>query len=239
MFTSLTTNKTTRTTDAIDLMPAYLSGKNRFFDHMIQRFIGTSNQMDVDDLRQMAFFQHQIVHFNELHHLWSVYLRAGIGSLKENEQTDEEHKDVSKQIDRRYWCQEVKSFVGEQFNLTQEEKDRVCQDIVYRRLQEYSEKKQLYEQQFNRMKQDLSYWTFTIEEGIQTFVQQYGMNSLRIQYKHQIAVLTCEYEDQILQRRYEQQQNPTTHQVSDLLNDIDFSYSTYKKQIETTCRRFL
>ena len=201
--------------DNKDLLPEYLSVRNPFFDQMAQKLIHMNKPIDVNILRQMTFFQHQIAHFNQLHHLWSAYLRAGIGSLKDDNDNSEEQQqqDVAKQIDRRYWCEEVKSLIEEQLNLTEEERHCACQDLVYKRLHEYLEKIRLYEYQINQTKEDLPYWTSTIEEGIQTFVQHYGINPLQIKYKHQIAVLTCEYEDQILQRQY-QQQNPTAYQVS-------------------------
>lgn len=201
--------------DESDLMPAYLSARNSFFEQMIQKLIPTSSPMDVNDLRQMAFFQHQIAHFTELHHLWSTYLRAGIGSLKDDNDTSKE-EDVSKQIDQRYWCSEVNSLVEGNLNLTQEQRHRACQDLVYHHLDEYSEKIRLYEYQFHQTQENFPYWTSTIDENIQTFVQQYGIKPLQIKYKHQIAVLTCEYEDHILQRRY-QQHNPTAYQVSFVL----------------------
>jgi hypothetical protein len=204
------------TSDEGDLMPAYLSASNSFFEQMIQKLIFTNSPVDVNDLRQMAFFQHQIAHFTQLHHLWSTYLRAGIGSLKEDNDISEEEEDVSKQVDRRYWCEEVTSLVEGNLNLTQEQRHRACQDLVYHYLDEYSEKTRLYQYQFHQAKEDLSYWTSAMEEKIQTFVQQYGIKPLQIKYKHQIAVLTCEYEDHILQRRY-QQHNSTVYQVSFVL----------------------
>jgi hypothetical protein len=197
-------------------MPAYLAERNSFFEQMIQKLSYGNSSMDVNDLRQMAFFQHQIGHFTQLHHLWSTYLRAGIGSLKEDNDTSDEEKDVSKQIDRRYWCEEVTSLVEGNLNLTQEQRHRACQDLVYHYLDEYSEKTRFYEYQFHQAKEDLSYWTSAMEEKIQTLVQQYGIKPLQIKHQHQLAVLTCEYEDHILQRRY-QQHNSTAYQVSFVL----------------------
>jgi len=199
-------------------MPGYLQARNQLFDRMIEKRIQSASPMDMDHLRQMAFFRHQIAHFNQLSQLWSAYLRAGIGSLKDD-QDEEQEQDVSKQIDRRYWSQEVKSIVeansnwSPTTNLTEEARHHTYQDLVYKHLNEYCEKIQLYEQQFNQKKEEnLLYWTSTIEEAIQTFVQQYGIHPLQMKYNHQIAILTYEYEDQILQRQY-QQQNPTLNQV--------------------------
>ena len=194
-------------------MPGYLLARNQLFDRMIEKIIPRTSPADMDDLRQMAFFRHQMAHFHQLSRLWSAYLRAGIGSLKEDDDQHEEHEqDVSKQIDRRYWSQEVKSIVDPNSNLTEEDRTSACQDLVYKRLNEYRAKIQLYEQQFNEKKEDLLCWTSTIDEAIQTFVQQYGTDPLQMKYNHQLAILACDYEDQILQRQY-QQQNPTSHHV--------------------------
>ncbi len=173
-------------------------------------------------LRQMAFFIHQIAHFNKLHDLWSTYLRAGIGSLKDDKEEEEEEQqqqqhDVSKQIDRRYWSNDVKSIIQEKLdlyplNITEEDKHIACQDIVYQHLHEYRKKIQLYEHQLNEKKKDFNHWTFTIEKAIQTFVQQYGIIPLQMKSNNKIVILTCEYEDQILERQY-QQQKPTVYQV--------------------------
>jgi len=211
-------------------MPAYLLSRNKLFDSMIQKVIDITSPMDIDDLRQMAFFKHQIANFNQLHNLWSAYLRAGIGLLNE-EQEQEQEQDLSKQIDRRYWSTDVKSIIDAKpnlypLNITIEDKHIACQNIVYQHLHEYHDKIELYEQQFNHKKVYLTHWSSTIEEAIQTFVHQYGIAPLQMKYNNKIAILTYEYKDQLFERQYQQQQ-PTDYQVRISIKISSLTYNIY------------
>ena len=194
-----------------DRMPNYLLPDNKEFDRMIQEVIDPASTVDRNDLRQMTFFMHRITGFNILHNLWSAYLRAGIGSLKDEEEEDEEmEEDVSMHVDRRFWCNVVKAAM--RLKKTEKDEQVACEKVVYQRLDEYCERIKYYEKQFDDKKYHLVHWTLTIEETIQTFIHQYGIKPLRLKCNFKIAMLTHEYDDQILERQY-QQQNPTDYQV--------------------------
>ena len=179
-------------------MPEYLLSKNQLFDRMIEHTIDIPSLIDMDDLREIAFYLHQMLHFTKLHDLWSTYLRAGIGLLKE------EH-DVSQQIDRRYWSQDVQI-------LFQQTKSDV--DLVYQQLHDYDQKIKMYELLYNEKKHTVEHWSTTIQQAIQTFVHQHGIRPVELQCNYKMAILGYEYEDHLLQCQYEQQQQPTDYQVS-------------------------
>ena len=101
-----------------------------------------------------------------------------------------------------------------------------------------NEKIKLYECLFNDKKVDLIHWSSKIEEAIQTFVYQYGIAPFQMKYDHKTVILTYEYEDQILERQYQQQQ-PTDYQVKFLFVLIKLFFFISILFLETTSSRFI
>ncbi|CAF1316710.1 unnamed protein product [Adineta steineri] len=68
-----------------DQIPAYLLTTNKSFDHMIQKVMNTASSIDMNDLRQLALLIHHIAAVNIKRQVTIVYLRSGIGKLRESE----------------------------------------------------------------------------------------------------------------------------------------------------------
>ena len=66
-----------------DAMPDYLLTKKTLFDRMMEKNMDRAGSMEMDDMRQIAYFVHYIAFYDQLCRLWSTYLQAGRGELKE------------------------------------------------------------------------------------------------------------------------------------------------------------
>jgi hypothetical protein len=181
-----------------DVIPDYLLSTNKIFDPMIHKIVDMVSVTDMEDIRQMAFFMHQISHSNILYDLWSTYLRSGKGLLKEHET---EEQDEFTHVDQRYWPKHVKSIVESQ-KINEKDEHIACEHVVNQYISKYHEKMLQYEKQLNDKKQYLlHYWTIELEKTIEKFIQQYGTASVRIECEFQQAILMHEYEDEIIQRK--------------------------------------
>jgi hypothetical protein len=168
--------------------------------------------IDIEDVRQIAFCIHHLNSFNQLYDLWSIYLQAGKGTLRDEEE-------VSEMINthRRYWPKRVKLLSLEEnsplsSDMTEEQKQLKYELVVYRRLRHYREKIQYYQQLINEKKRHLTGFTQKIEEKIELFVQQYAMVYLQMKSNFAIMMLNQDYDDHLLRYEY-QQEKPTDYQV--------------------------
>jgi hypothetical protein len=215
--TSETTRKRTRINVNVDSnpdkMPEYLMAKNKLFDRMIRKVIDIACSIDIEDVRQIAFCIHHLNSFNQLYDLWSIYLQAGKGTLRDEEE------EVSEMINthRRYWPKRVKLLSLEEnsplsSDMTEEQKQLKYELVVYRRLRHYREKIQYYQQLINEKKRHLIGFTQKIEENIELFVQQYAIVYLQMKCNFAIVMLNHDYDDHLLRYEY-QQEKPTDYQV--------------------------
>jgi hypothetical protein len=203
-----------------DDIPDYLLSKNKLFDQMIYKII--NNSIDIEDIRQMAFFMYQISYSKILHDLWSTYLCSGTGQLKYNDIIIVvEGKEIY--VDRQYWPHHVKSLRELEkkeasaislSNMIKENEQIACENLAHKYLKKYHDNIESYQKQFNDKKQYLSHvWTTTsLEKSIQLFIEQHDIASFRMKCETRQGALIYQYEDEIIQRKFQQYQ-PTNYQV--------------------------
>jgi hypothetical protein len=96
--------------------------------------------------------------------------------------------------------------------MNEEDQHHAYEELVHCRLQEMNEKIEQYQIQLDEMKSGLIGFTSTMEEVIDTYIQQYGIKPLQMKRDHKIALLEYDYDAEILQRKY-LQENPNEYQV--------------------------
>jgi hypothetical protein len=217
----------------IDQMPKYLLAKNKLFDRMIEQNISltTTHSMTIEDLRQIAFFIHYLNFYTILYDLWSVYLKAGTGQLRVNdEEVVLKNENPSINNHRPYWSKHVlSSFISEQDRRRRrrrredaDEQQLTYELLVGHRLSQYQDKIEHYQKQLDEKKSRhlLDDFTPIIEEKLQLFIEEQDeISSHRKKCHHAITMLHYDYNDQLLQDQY-QEENPTDYQVCVLKNTL-------------------
>jgi hypothetical protein len=186
---------------------------NEYFGHVIQKVIHTAGSISINDIQQVAILKHNIADLDIQKQISTIYLRSGTGKLREPEVE-------LIAVDRRVWPIQVKSAVSPQpsnmsrttMEMNEEDQHHAYEELVHCRLQEMNEKIEQYQIQLNEMKSGLIGFTSTMEEVIDTYIQQYGIKPLQMKRDHKIALLEYDYDAEILQRKY-LQENPNEYQV--------------------------
>jgi hypothetical protein len=186
---------------------------NEYFSHVIQKVIHTASSISINDIQQVAILKHNIADLDIQKQISTIYLRSGTGKLREPEVE-------LIAVDRRVWPIQVKSAVSAQpsnmsrttMEMNEEDQHHAYEELVHCRLQEMNEKIEQYRIQLNEMKSGLIGFTSTMEEVIDTYIQQYGIKPLQMKRDHKIALLEYDYDAEILQRKY-LQENPNEYQV--------------------------
>lgn len=204
--------------DPDENMPSYLLAKNKLFETRIENYMNTMTSISsfhIEDLRQIAFYLHQIGIYERLYHLWLCYSKSGQGKL--NETSLNLSSDVTTRRPQRYWPKQLTSLIYKNENIKQmsrEDQNVVCEKIVDDYLQQYEEKLNYYKQQYEEKESQLTGFTLSLKEAIKIFVEHYGVMQIRLKCDYMTALLHNEHEDYQLQTIYAQE-NPTDYQVND------------------------
>ncbi|CAF4160822.1 unnamed protein product, partial [Adineta steineri] len=217
-----------------DQIPAYLLTTNKSFDHMIQKVMNTASSIDMNDLRQLALLIHHIAALNIQKQVTIVYLRSGIGKLRESEPSLTE-------VDRRVWPMQVTSALAEKrkqgkiattVQISTEDEHRDHENLVNERLQQINERIEQYQRQFNEKKNQLIGLTSTIEEAIVKYVQHYGVIPLQMKRDMKIALLEYDYDAEILERKYlEEKPNDYQIEVAKRLYQAKYEFEKSKREL--------
>ncbi|CAF3676623.1 unnamed protein product [Rotaria sordida] len=217
-----------------DSIPSYLLASNKLFDEMIQNTMDMTCSIDIEDLRQMAYFLHQRDFYERLYHLWSIYLQAGLGQLNNNVVFDENSNDHHQQ----FWSKHVTTLIRTSNvdvpfdQMTDKNKQTTCELIVSEHLQEYQEKIDYYQKQLKENENYLNDLTLTMRKAIEMFVEQYGIIPNRMKCDYAIAILYNDYQDYQLKYKY-QQEKPTDYQkqIAKFLYDTHWKLETIKQNL--------
>ena len=206
-----------------DPMPYYLLAKNKFFDQLIEHVIDSCCPYNMEDLRELAYFLHYYTYYNELAQLWSIFLKAGQGQLEDEnvgtvttEQVQLKPSEVN-QPHRRCWSDLIRTAMTKENktipdDITEEHQHNLYEQFVHEYLQKYQKKTHSYEQKWNEKKESIqTSLTFSIEQQIQQFIEQFGITSVRMKCQHALIMLQYKYQQQINQ--YElTREKPTEYQ---------------------------
>ena len=188
--------------DEPECLPAYLRPTNGAFRRLVEKVTEAASSIDVESLRRIAILKHQIAALQINKQISLVYLRSGKGELREPE------PEITP-VDRRVWPTQVKSAMS----LTREEDEHVAYEhLVHQRVRQTDEQIQRYQRQVNEAKQSVFGLTASMDEAMDAFVEEHGIRPLRMKRDLKIALLEHEFDAEILERRYAQE-NPNDYQV--------------------------
>ncbi|CAF1450004.1 unnamed protein product [Rotaria sordida] len=197
-----------------DEIPVYLLATNESFNHLIQKIIQMNNSISERDIQQIAILMHCIANLQIKKQISMIYLQSGTGQLKEPEAE-------LVPVDRRVWPTQVKSmFLAKRGTTTttttmeiiQDDNHLDCENFVRESLQETNDKIEQYQRQLDEKKSRLKGFTLAIQEAVETYVQQHGSKPLEMERDLQIASVKHDYEAEILERKYLQEQ-PNDYQI--------------------------
>jgi len=196
-----------------DKIPTYLEEKHKLFDNMIRKVINTASSLEIDDLRRMAHLIHNIAAMNIKKEMSLLYLKCGTGTLQD--------RGLSlANIDWRVWPKQVLAELATKrqqmvndMNKKLNDDQQMCEQLVYEHIEEYDNKIQQYQKELNDFRKYSMGLTSEIEETIECFVQQYGIEPLRIKSDLKKNLLEYDYAEEIIQRQFFYEQ-PNEYQVS-------------------------
>ena len=185
-----------------DQIPEYLQSTNKIFDQIItDHTMNSAISIVKEDLRQISILKHKIADMKLSKKLWETYLKSGTGQWE----TQESNKT---NVDRRMWPLQVKKMVLSKKSKTIDTSEgspneqKIYEITVYEHLKELNDIIEQYQNELDRMKNTLMYYTDDIEKRIDTFVQQHGIRLLELKFNYKIAILEYDYDVELLEREY-------------------------------------
>ena len=194
-----------------DLIPNYLSPTSKSWMQLIEKqtWLKNNDTKNEEDLRQIAILMHKLAVNNLQKDLWMTYIKSGTGRLKQ----PEVHETFTH--GPRVWPVKVKSFILSKrttTNMSSEDEDKACLDVVDRFMRDLNGKYEQYQQQLTEKKTSFIAYTDVIEKGLQTFIEQQAIQFLHWKCELKQVLVYNEYQDQMFQLKY-RQHNPFEYHV--------------------------
>lgn len=205
--------------------PAYLLTTNRLFNIMVQNISAKVDSIALDDIQDIARSMHHLGVLHLQKTIFTTYLHAVKGTLKEPE------CDLI-DVDRRILPIYMKRFMEEKRKSTAlpdssisaststtttmesdtDDEYLTYENFVYKNMDEADQQIELYQKRLNEKKKSLKEFSSEIEGTIQSFVEQRSMKLLKAQNDLRITIINHEFDAEILKRKY-LQENPNEYQV--------------------------
>ena len=229
-----------------DFMPRYLSNSNQTFEDIINPTLQKSaNTVNIEDLRQIALLEHKLKLVDLNTSLWTTYLRSGTSKLNEDEQhpLQAAAAGITTSLVRSnlsIWPEELKSTMladrNENFKANEIDYDK-CLNYVMKMLRSFREQNNYYQLRLKERKQRLNNcFTLEIGEVINSFVEEYGIRSHRLQIESKIAAIKYDYKDRLSEFDFHQQ-NPYQDQIATFKNLTQRKLVYEKSKMETNLLR--
>ncbi|CAF3677425.1 unnamed protein product [Rotaria sp. Silwood1] len=194
-------------------IPNYLSMNSTIFVRLCKNLLKTVPTMTMNDLQQLALLMHQIAALRIKEEMSHIYLKSVTGTLTEPE------CDLI-EVDRRVWPMQVQALVLSKrpfssvatTEMNQAEQQTTCERLLQDRILELNEHMQQYQQQLNEKKKSFKGFTSMMDETLQHYVQEYGVQPLQVKYEMRKSIVTHDFESEILERKY-LQENPNEYQL--------------------------
>ena len=166
--------------------------------------------LEIDDLQQLLYCQHQMGSLQIQTRVFQLYLKSGNGTLDKTIDSD------LGTIDRCVWPEQVLKALFDRRPTTISHvptDDDTCRQCVQKRLRDRNNQFHVYQNQYNSIKEMYTdIWTSTIEDLIQNYVQNHGIRPLQMKCDLKMALVHHDYRAQLLERYY-LAQNPNSYQV--------------------------
>ena len=187
-------------------VPAYLIPTNRTFHRLVEKVRQAASSIDLDALRRIAILKHQIGDLHISKQISLIYLRSGKGELRQP------GPEITP-VDRCVWPAQVKSaMLAAKPAIDEGDEHLAYVNLVHQRIRQMEEKIQQYQRQLDEAKQSLFGLTPTMDEAIESFVQEHGIRPLEMKRDLKIALLEHDYDAKIVERQYARE-NPNEYQV--------------------------
>ncbi|CAF1049326.1 unnamed protein product [Rotaria sordida] len=194
-----------------DQLSDYFEVIEDMFEQEMQPYLTKlTNQITLDDLRDLAILKHRIAKIDLEKKLWLIYLQFGRGERMTTER-------MKLNVDRRLWPAVVKKkFHSAASNAndsnTGESEQQVYERKVHQYIEDLFEKIEFYSMEYHEKKTQFIGFTNEMEQAIETFIQHYSIVPFRLKFNYRIAILEFNYDDQLLEQAY-LQLKPTKNQI--------------------------
>ncbi|CAF3430834.1 unnamed protein product [Rotaria socialis] len=209
--------------EEIELIPKYLTKNYKAFDEMISSLIRKSSTLiNIESLRDIAFLIHQIESVKLDRLLWTIYLQSGTGELKLKRTMRTGNSNLKKiffcpeEVKQKMFTHGHTSATDPNGNLDHDP----CIVFVNRILENFQNQLLDYQSKLEQMKQEKFKYILTneIEQGIEKFIQQYGMSIYKIPIESLISIVEYDYKDRLIEFEFENE-NPNEFQ-KEIFNNI-------------------
>ena len=210
-------------------MPSYLSHTQKKFDEIITPHLpadatSATTTILVEELRQMAFLEHQLQLVNIDLTLWTVYLHSGTAKLK---QAIDEDRSVQETLFQPLttlplneypciWPKRLRSTMISDAELQLQKNSNIDQNTylnyVNKTLAQFNEQIRSYgKQKEQRRKRLQSNLTPEIEQVIDNFVEEHGIALYRIVHEGLVAAVKYNYLDRMGELEFQRENADNQH----------------------------
>lgn len=211
-------NPVASTLTSVEEMPEYLWRTKNIFEPIVMPLLppdATINRANlIEELREMAFLEHQlqIVHLDI--ELWTVYRRSGTAELQA-----EDNRSALQQLQcplppaPRIWPKRLKAAITADSSVNAQDKKTLnhttCLNYVNKTLAQYDEQARSYQTRIEEKRKYLKgNITIEIEQSIADLVRDEGVALYRIVIEGFIAAVEFSYKDRVIELEFE-------HETSD------------------------
>lgn len=163
--------------------------------------------MNCEDIHAIAFCIHTIRATNLEKQVWNVYLRMGRAQWKPRNNQDQ-------MICESYWpsCVRARATIESKTN----------EQIIEEQLNEFDRIIEHYELKLKEKKHSLVFMNDTIERMIGDYVENHGIQSVRLKCNYRLNMLDYDFECEIIDRQFRRLE-PNENQVNRFLFDIKYT----------------
>lgn len=204
-------------------MPKYLSDENKFFEEnilpLIPQHTMISRNLLIEELRQLAFLEHQLQIVNFDIALWTVYLQSGTGKLNVgigNGEGEVDERSILQQLQYPLptppcvWPEKLKTIIIDDPDVLPNDKVNLRHatylNYVNQMLTQYQNECSSYQSQIEQKRQLLQTdLTEQIEQKIINLVDNYGTALYAIINEGSIAAVRFTFKERILELEFERE----------------------------------
>lgn len=223
-------NQIISSTTKQEQMPEYLSHTKKIIETIITPLLPQYTTIDatvlIEELREMAFLEHQLQRINLDISLWKIYLQSGTGQLKdteeheggeeENDDDGQDHRSLLAQLQYPQpvrpcvWPKKLKTIIMNDSSFYSEQNTILNHatylNYVNKTLTEFQQQSLAYQTQIQEKRHYLNTnLTPEIEQTIANLVEDYGTALYRIVIKGYIAAVQFSYKDRLVELEFERE----------------------------------
>ncbi|UJR06546.1 hypothetical protein I4U23_010829 [Adineta vaga] len=211
-----------------EIIPQYLALDSFRFQKFIQSFLATTaNPFTQKDIQDMALILRQIMITQLQMNLFDIYLQSGTGKLGKNDHSSPSINTLQNPL--FLWPLEIKSTLSQTSNVDH----NTCLTYVNQILDQYTNQLRDYERKIQNKKLLLNdLFTFDMETILMDFIEEQELRQVQIRIQSKIAIIKYDYQDELIDRKYNQLQKPTDEQLALWKNLLEVKEEKEKSNYE-------